>query len=680
MNNAIKPLSIYLFMTANMLFNSVFADSLYYGVSEALSSTPESSSSKHSVELFNSPLSTSVITAGDIKKIGATSIPEALRLVPGVLVRELTNGQYEVHIRGFENAPTGGSLTTMSNQNTLIMIDERVVYDYFLGGLFWETLPVGIHDIERIEVIRGPSTALYGPNAVMGVIHIITKRSQGSQAEMNAVYGSHKTGILQLALDRNFESHFLRLSANIDQRNRYHSEYFSNAQQQYLHLEDIITSIGHESYPRAEKAKDTSSVSLSLYNDPISILTYDINYSHHDAWSQKAYLSSRDIPFTTNESDSDALNIKINYENIYLRSSYHTGSQKTLGLSNFDYSFDVSQTNLEYIYQQPNWSIRPGLRSDNITYNGDFIGGEHTLRNHALMLRTELRPNPDTTLVTALSYDKYNIPDKYYFNYQVSASYLLAYDTLLRVGVEKATRSSFFLNSFLDLEFTFPNNPARRSDFMGNKDAPLMSATTYEIGLRHEFSFYNWLDIEVFHTALSDKSEFIRTTPFIDGSQTVTPSTYQPTPTKSTQQGITVDWHYESIDWNLNTFITLQDTDVTDQYSSLVEPISFFDTHNIGTPKFYGGLNANWQPLDRWNLNANIYLLDKHTTILEPAIGSQEKTFLALANLTLSHQHSSKIDLHGSIKNLSIHNRSQYFHTDKIKPSFLIGIDISWGD
>jgi len=56
------------------------------------------------------------------------------------------------------------------------MIDNRIVYSYFTGGTFWETLPVDIVDIERIEIVRGPASALYGPNAVAGVIHIITTK------------------------------------------------------------------------------------------------------------------------------------------------------------------------------------------------------------------------------------------------------------------------------------------------------------------------------------------------------------------------------------------------------------------------------------------------------------------------------------------------------------------------
>ena len=56
----------------------------------------------------------------------------------------------------------------------LVLIDDRPVFDYFNGGTFWEQLPITIEEVERIEVIRGPSSALYGPNAVCGVVHIIT--------------------------------------------------------------------------------------------------------------------------------------------------------------------------------------------------------------------------------------------------------------------------------------------------------------------------------------------------------------------------------------------------------------------------------------------------------------------------------------------------------------------------
>src|SRR5450432_2364771 len=134
--------------------------------------------SKNSESLFDAPLSASVVTREEIRKSGSTSIMEALRLVPGMIVREQSNGNYDIHLRGMDNVPPNAPFDVTSNTTTLVMIDNRPVYNYLRGGTFWETLPVDINDVEKIEVVRGPAAALYGPNAVNGVINIITRQAE----------------------------------------------------------------------------------------------------------------------------------------------------------------------------------------------------------------------------------------------------------------------------------------------------------------------------------------------------------------------------------------------------------------------------------------------------------------------------------------------------------------------
>jgi iron complex outermembrane receptor protein len=138
------------------------------------------SASREEESLMDAPLSASVVTGEIIKKAGVTSIPEALRLVPGVIVREQTPGNYDVHLRGFDAIDPNGLINWTTNVLTLVMINNRVVYNEYQGNIAWELLQVSIDDIERIEVVRGPAAALYGPNAVTGAINIITKTPKGT--------------------------------------------------------------------------------------------------------------------------------------------------------------------------------------------------------------------------------------------------------------------------------------------------------------------------------------------------------------------------------------------------------------------------------------------------------------------------------------------------------------------
>ncbi len=150
-----------------------------------------SSASKSEENSFTSPLSSTVITRDEMRTYGVTSIEEAFRLIPGMIVAEKTNGVYDVQMRGLANIPDNNLLYYAESANLLVMIDGRPCHNYATGLAFFETLPVGIEDIERIEVVRGATSALYGANAVNGVVNIITQKPDAS---MTTVQGNVQSG------------------------------------------------------------------------------------------------------------------------------------------------------------------------------------------------------------------------------------------------------------------------------------------------------------------------------------------------------------------------------------------------------------------------------------------------------------------------------------------------------
>ncbi|MBN8439136.1 MAG: TonB-dependent receptor [Candidatus Accumulibacter sp.] len=116
-----------------------------------------------------------VISREDIERSGATSIPEALRMAPGVNVASLANNRWAVSIRGF-NDRWGNKL--------LVLMDGRSIYSPLFSGVVWEDQDTLLEDIDRIEVVRGPGAAMWGANAVNGVINIITRRARDTQGDL----------------------------------------------------------------------------------------------------------------------------------------------------------------------------------------------------------------------------------------------------------------------------------------------------------------------------------------------------------------------------------------------------------------------------------------------------------------------------------------------------------------
>jgi iron complex outermembrane recepter protein len=136
---------------------------------QQLMNEPITSVSKRSTRLSESAAAIAVVTQEDIRRLGITSLPDALRLVPGLDVAQVSSNEWAISSRGF-NSQFATKL--------LVLIDGRSVYTPASAAVFWNAQDLMIEDVERIEVIRGPGATLWGPNAVNGVINVITKRAK----------------------------------------------------------------------------------------------------------------------------------------------------------------------------------------------------------------------------------------------------------------------------------------------------------------------------------------------------------------------------------------------------------------------------------------------------------------------------------------------------------------------
>ncbi len=135
---------------------------------EDLMNMEVTSVSKKEQKLSRTAAAIFVITQEDIHRSGATNIPDLLRMVPGMDVAEINANTWAINVRGFQEQ--------FSNE-LLVLVDGRSLYTASFGEVYWDTLDLPLGDIDRIEVIRGPGGAIWGGNAVNGVVNIITKKA-----------------------------------------------------------------------------------------------------------------------------------------------------------------------------------------------------------------------------------------------------------------------------------------------------------------------------------------------------------------------------------------------------------------------------------------------------------------------------------------------------------------------
>ena len=169
---------------------------------------------KRSERLADAPASIYVITGEEIRRSGATSLPEALRLAPNLEVARADAVQYAITMRGFNS---------VLENKLLVMIDGRTVYSPLFSGVFWEAQDIALANIERIEVVSGPGGTLWGTNAVNGVINIILRSAEDTKGLLVSGGGGDRdrNGTLRYGARLGSAGSY-RLTGNVSERE--HSE------------------------------------------------------------------------------------------------------------------------------------------------------------------------------------------------------------------------------------------------------------------------------------------------------------------------------------------------------------------------------------------------------------------------------------------------------------------------
>ncbi|MDB5907314.1 MAG: TonB-dependent receptor [Massilia sp.] len=157
---------------------------------EQLSNVVVTSVSRQEERLAKAAASIFIISSSDIRRSGVRSIPEALRLAPNLQVARVDARNYAVTARGFNSA---------FENKLLVLIDGRSVYSPLFSGVFWDAQDLVMDDIERIEVISGPGSTVWGANAVNGVINVITKAAKDTPGGRlsGVVGGREQAGVLR---------------------------------------------------------------------------------------------------------------------------------------------------------------------------------------------------------------------------------------------------------------------------------------------------------------------------------------------------------------------------------------------------------------------------------------------------------------------------------------------------
>lgn len=686
------------------------------------------SASKKAEYLFDAPVSASVITKRDIRRSVCTSVMEALRLAPGLIVREQSNGNYDIHIRGMDNVPPNAAIDVSANTTTLVMIDDRPVYNYLKGGTFWETLPVDINDVERIEITRGPASPLYGPNAVSGVIHIITRDPQkaGLYAVANVKHGKYNTAINNASLGYRWTKWSIIASGNYQSRDRSQTSYYSIYQNKWLEssasftdiYKNTITDMGAR-YPDPHLSQKKYAGNLFLHYSPDKKKSFDLDAGITHAMAQRVISENVITPFSTAHSDGKYVNFRAKIQGLSAQLSYQAGIQDLMLVPGFKYDFHVIDGSLEYTIEIGKLSFKPGLSYRSATYDdtrysdvvnkkglfnnkGVINGSAASLRSEYQLLQNKLR------LIAAVRADQFNHPDPAYFSYQFAGTYTHNRKNLFRMTYSRSQRSPFNFDTYVDQEVAYYPSGYRKFTKIvleGSKSVKLLTSIMAEIGYRARLTPALVIDVEVFDTRTRDHRAFVMNGRYkeVHSSDTIyiRPIISQNLPLVLYQKGITASLHYYKNRLYLKSFVTLQESRMKNysEYMNTANDIPGANNnynpaqHNIysgmgvttkvkSTPVVSGGAMINVGFHSQFNGNLSAYYYSGQTFyhmsnhVLRDGIrGIDRINGKLILNAKVSFELENNIHIFCGAKNLLNDTSREFFRSDEVPFQILAGLN-----
>ncbi|WP_075590207.1 TonB-dependent receptor plug domain-containing protein [Labilibacter marinus] len=700
----------------------------------------QSTASKMEEDVFESPLATTVITADELEKSGARSIPEALKLAPGVIVREKTNGNYDVHLRGNDYIPPGSDLTNSVNSTTLVMIDNRPVYNSFVGATFWENLPVSVNDLEKIEIIYGPSAALYGPNAVSGVIHLITKKAdtEGLQTNFDIQAGTNSSKIATGSINYNKGKWGIRLSGNYNQSNRFQDNYYIPQNDEYVSGDQVgeLNASIDTSFIASEFSNDYSNaIEQGAANLDITYTPSDkvmINYqgSYQSSSAQTAYMDIGSVLSTRKSTSfSNSINVKAGGFDSHI--SLLSGQLNAVeGMPGYEYDYQELNAKAGYNFKYKNLIIRPGIMANYANYsdenyvdieaNTGLLNGSAELGTVQGSLRLDYTAFDKLRIVGAWLQGYFYQPERNYSSYQFASSYQVNDNTLLRAVVSKSNSSPFVLNTYMDksIQVPMPTNPNNDEEgymnlnMVGNEDLAPQEMQMFELGLRKRILKNLQADVSIFYNKSKDYAQLVtdETTlpsgPPEDLAEGEVPSepmnditileTMENLDLKSDQIGITANFKYVmNKKLNMSLFATYQHTELKDfeisdpsQYeeltgtslddNTLTENSEYLSFEHSYTPNVYGGASINYSPTNKWNFNTSLYGYSKQESFY-----TKGRDFINVTidpkltfNLKASYQINTWMNVYVNARNLTNNTKQEFMFTDKTGGVYLGGISI----
>jgi iron complex outermembrane recepter protein len=500
---------------------------------EQLMNVEVTSVSKKEQRVGDTAAAIHVITQEEIHRSGVTSIPEALRLAPGVTVSRVDGNSWAIGIRGFGSA---------LSRSLLVLIDGRSVYTPLFAGVYWDVQDTLLEDIDRIEVIRGPGGSIWGANAVNGVINIITK----SAAETHGLLVTGGGG----SEEKGFGS--LRYGGKIgeDFSYRVYGKGFRRDGQFTPHLSDVDDwQMGQGGF-RADwnlREQDKLTIQGDIYRGQSGLRTRVSSFTApFSAIVEKdTDLSGMNLlgRWRRTLSDTSSLALQIYYDRTFRREPTFQEERNTVDFD-FQHRFKATER------QELTWGLGYRFTNGDTKTVPTLVISPRNRADHlfSAFLQDEIVLVKDLLRLTVGSKFEHN--DYTGFEFQPSARVLWtpAEHHSLWASISRAVRTPSRVDR--DIAASSASNPALPffTRLLGNKDFESEKVVAYELGYRVQPTDRLFFDVTGFYNRYDSLFSIETGTSFVEPGRVIFPFQFD-NKMKARVYGVEMaaDWH--SLDW-----------------------------------------------------------------------------------------------------------------------------------
>ena len=426
--------------------------------------------SRHEQKVSETASAVYIITQEDIRRSGANCIPELLRMAPGVNVARIDANKWAISMRGFNNR--------YANQ-LLVLIDGRSVYTPLFAGTYWDVQDTLLEDIERIEVIRGPGGALWGANAVNGIINIITKHAKNTQGGLvTGGTGSEERGM-----------------GGIRYGNKIGDNAYFRVYSKYYNHDDFTRQSGGSAHDSWESER--GGFRFDWDSSPKDSLTFQGDLYSNDEGETNSYGKSHDL-------DASGSNVRTCWKRVFsdvsdvtVQMYYDQTHRKTSSLEELRDTFDADAQHRYKLdtWNEFTWGLGYRLTQDDIddTPSLSFDPLKRGDNVFSIFMQDEMSFLEDTVKVTIGNKVEHNDYTGFEVQPSIRALWSLADNQALWAAVSRAVRTP----SRFESDVVIDASPYYY--FTGNNSLRSEDLLAYEIGYRIQPTKRLSFDIATFY-------------------------------------------------------------------------------------------------------------------------------------------------------------------------------------